>query len=170
MGPHHWLEAHRSVAGLVLPLASVDAVLKLEESDTFKTVAEDLQVLVSGSSLGQKLFGWAGASIFAEQVAEVITSEIGTLAQKGSITTKAVIACTSRCHDRVSKLAEAGSWMEKKRECTVQYGDWSLTMSVSGIEEEIQLNVQSALRHWAVKSGFLTALPAETALVAGSEA
>eukprot|EP00971_Amphidinium_carterae_P157241 3117274-Amphidinium_carterae.1 len=158
MGPHHWLEAHRSIAGLVLPLASVDAVLKLEESATFKTVAEDLKLLVSGSSLGQKLFGWAGASIFAEQVSEIIAEEIATLASKGSITTQAVIECTGRCHSRISELAEAGSWMEKKRECKVHYADWSLTMTVSGIEEEIQLDVQFALRHWAVKGGFLTAL------------
>eukprot|EP00971_Amphidinium_carterae_P341587 6480456-Amphidinium_carterae.2 len=116
MGPHHWLEAHRSVASLVLPLSCVDAVLGLGEDGTFKSVAADLNLLVSGSSLGHKLFSWACGSIFAEQVSEIIASEISKLGQLQSITTDAVIKCTGKCHERVCELAEAQSWMEKKRD------------------------------------------------------
>eukprot|EP00971_Amphidinium_carterae_P352562 6492650-Amphidinium_carterae.2 len=42
-------------------------------------------------------------------------------------------------------------------------------MPASGIEEAIQLNVQAALRHWGVATKVLTALPAEAALVAGTD-
>eukprot|EP00971_Amphidinium_carterae_P348042 6490291-Amphidinium_carterae.1 len=168
MGPHSWLAANRGVAGIILPLASVDAVTGLQEGQGFETVASDLNQLVSGTSLGQKLFGWATVAIVSDEIKKIIEKEVAALAALAKITATAVVEAAGRAHTQISELPDGPCYMEKKREVKVRYGDWQLSMSVSGVEEEIQLSLQAAVRHIAVTLGLLTALPAELDLVSSA--
>eukprot|EP00971_Amphidinium_carterae_P048758 960905-Amphidinium_carterae.2 len=166
LGPQHWIEANRSLAGLVLPLSSVDAVLEVSEKDGFKSVSKDLGILVNGSNLGHKLFSWATHSIISGEIEEIVRVEIGSLAELSTITVGSVVESTSKAFEKLAKLPDSRAWMEKKREVTVAYGDWSVNMTASGAEEVIQMSVQAAIRHWAVSLELLTPLPAEKDLVA----
>eukprot|EP00971_Amphidinium_carterae_P349021 6490799-Amphidinium_carterae.1 len=168
MGPHKWIEANRGAAGIILPLASVDAVTGLKDGVAFSTVADDLNVLVSGTCLGQKLFGWATVAIVSDAIKKVIQDEVHAMASEKKITAASVVAAAGRAHTKIVALPDGPTYMEKKRDVCVTYGNWEFSMTVAGVEDEIQLNLQAAVRHLAVELGLLTALPAERVLVSSS--
>eukprot|EP00971_Amphidinium_carterae_P336455 6472834-Amphidinium_carterae.2 len=169
MGPQHWLESHRGIASLVLPLSAVDKVLALSENASFTSVSSELATLVAGSNLGAKLFGWSTQCIVDAQIQTIVCDEVRNLAERKKVTEAAFVEAVGRAHERVVALSESKTWLEKKREVEIHYGDWALQMTVSGADEEIQLHMRAAVRHWCVSLGLLSSLPAEQQLVAGAE-
>eukprot|EP00971_Amphidinium_carterae_P264040 5238061-Amphidinium_carterae.1 len=59
------------------------------------------------------------------------------------------------------KLPCVDSWATMKRSTTLKYRGWSLPVTVSSIDQQIDLQVKAALHGWGVELELIQALPAE---------
>ena len=66
--PSEWWEAHRGIAFLVTDVSKVDHILA--ESRQWLTVADDLEVIIATSALGEKMFKESTNHVLTARFAE----------------------------------------------------------------------------------------------------
>eukprot|EP00971_Amphidinium_carterae_P195886 3887286-Amphidinium_carterae.1 len=64
------------------------------------------------------------------------------------------------------RLPCVDSWASSKRSAVVKYRGWALPLTVSSVDQQIDLQVKAALHGWGVELKILDPLPAENDICA----
>jgi len=146
---------HSKILSLLIPETALKAIIAHKET-SYQKVKKEYQDAVSSSRVGSVLFGFALASMLAEDVAEIVQKELDK-AWKGSWT---VESCQKV---QVSALAAAQALpgldlLPSARKVTWSYLGCVLDHSVQSLQEEIAFKTHCCWRAAALIGGKLTPL------------
>eukprot|EP00971_Amphidinium_carterae_P160844 3189044-Amphidinium_carterae.1 len=157
MVPSEYVQLHPSVR-LVLPADALDAVLKVEGTDSDRLPDE--------RTLGPKLFGQAAKQVVALEVKAVIKRSLEVLEKEPEITrtilTSRMAACTVDCKNITCIGQLAG-----KRSTQLLYRGIPFQVIVKSVEEEVNLRHRACLRGICASLGLAELLPGEMELCKG---
>ena len=111
--PTTWLENNTELWPLLIPLAPVERILAMGSKEAWSSVAEELRIIIESSTLGRRLFAWAGRLV----TDTLITKKIGEHVKK--ILASAKIARNVSFHSwntKSTRIPFEGQQEREKRE------------------------------------------------------
>ena len=111
-------QKHRKIASLLVAPAAVDRVLC--EEGSWSAVGAELALVSQSSRLGEKMFGFAAAFVWAGQIKDIVEKQLATL--KPHITQDVINNFMASCKDTIlEQVGDINSKLAAKRPTTMTY-------------------------------------------------
>ena len=163
LGPEAWLEDNEDLWADLLPQKSVERLSNLGANESWLAASDELQDVISSSTLGAKLFGWAAASVTEAKIGEIINKHRKNLLSAMSCADADLRKVTTLAQDELTTVP-GFDLLPLRREVSVMYRGWCVKTRVSCPQEQVELALHSALRGHASACGKLPSLPGEAKL------
>ena len=149
---------HKKLLAMIIPEADLGACL-VETSD-WVTIKQHLFAVVSGSKVGDCLFGWAVGKVVSAQVHDIVEARVRLLYTLETLDHDSLSAHLSETLRLCSELPNLDR-VESNREVLGGYRTLVLRQSVSSLATEVSFKYACAWKALAVKQGLLPKLELE---------
>ena len=160
--PKVFLDIHSDICGLILPMAAVEKVIN--EQTSWANVEADLQEVVSSSTLGRRLFGFALEQVLSSMVAIKMEEVLHELHLLPMINSSAIMSAKREIMLKVDAMQNI-EIVPAKRTIKVEYRGVEFSISISGIAEEFDMRAAAFVKSEAASCGDIMPLFCENELV-----
>ena len=151
-------QKHRKNASLLVSPAAVDRVLC--EDGSWSAVGAELTLVSQSSRLGEKMFGFAAAYVWAGQLKDIVEQQLLTLPQH--ISQIEVNSFVTKCKSTIQeKLGDIDSKLAVKREIEMTYKTMPIKIIVNSTHEDIMCRLHCKIKESCAGGGCFPCLPFE---------
>ena len=152
MGPTDFLMSTTLEWPCVLPLKETERLATLDKSEKWKTVRDELDVVVSSGDLGARLFSFALRDIIEEEVQEHLKQVVQDIWALPALTWDGVAKLRRQVEADLEKTQNL-SLLPEKRTVNIDYRGYAIPVKIQGVADHIDACIVAAVKGCAAARG-----------------